>query len=149
MTQQQRLYRTYFWEKGGEIYQRIFRVRAWKDHLPSGGSLYPNNFSIKTLRSMKVEYLERWLRESCRAEFCHWIMILPGFLFFLWNSVEMAWGMVFYAVLNNVFPIVLQRFNRPRMRRMLALVWRVSIKEKALATQRGYEQEKAIINSYN
>ncbi len=115
------IYRTHWWEKGGEVYQKVFRVRAWKAHIPSGGSLYPNTFSIQRVLSFDVPYLDRWLRETCRSEFTHWMMVIPGFLFFFWNSEIMARWMVVYAVANNLIPIVLQRFNRPRIRAILEL----------------------------
>jgi glycosyl-4,4'-diaponeurosporenoate acyltransferase len=113
-------FQTFSWEKGGEIYQKIFRVRSWKGFIPNGSGLYPGAFSIKNLSSMDLVYLERWLKESVRAEICHWAMMLPGFLFFLWNNVAVGWGMVAYAFLNNIIPIISQRFNRPRMRKLLS-----------------------------
>jgi len=113
------LYLTRGWEQDGEIYQKLFHVREWKNFIPNGSALYPNTFKMKNLPTLNINYLETWLRESCRAEFCHLIMILPGFLFFLWNSVETGWWMVGYAVANNLVPIVMQRFNRPRVRRLL------------------------------
>jgi glycosyl-4,4'-diaponeurosporenoate acyltransferase len=115
-----RFFQTFAWEKGGEIYEKIFHVRSWKRFIPNGSALYRGAFSIKNLPTHDPLYLERWLKESVRAEVCHWVMILPGFLFFLWNSVSVGWLMVLYAVVNNLVPIILQRFNRPRMRRFLA-----------------------------
>jgi hypothetical protein len=41
-------------------------------------------------------------------------------LFFLWNSIKGGWWMVAYAIANNLVPIILQRFNRPRMRKLIA-----------------------------
>jgi len=114
------LYATRKWEQGGKIYDKIFHVRAWKKFIPSGASLYKNAFRVKNLASSDIEYLTRWLKESCRSELCHWIMMLPGGLFFLWNSVETGWWMVVYAVANNLVPIIMQRYNRPRMERLLA-----------------------------
>lgn len=139
-------YRTHPWEKGGEIYQRIFRVRSWKKFIPNGRALYPNTFSLQKMPTLTREYLERWLRESCRAEFCHWLMIVPGFFFFLWNSVEMGWGMVVYAVLNNLVPIVMQRFNRPRIRRMLAQINLRSLQQTLTAAE--HDPETFYIGSY-
>jgi glycosyl-4,4'-diaponeurosporenoate acyltransferase len=118
------LYLTYPWEKNGKIYEKLLRVRLWKEKVPEGGKLYPNTFSLKRLASLDLDYLERWLRESCRAEFCHWLLMLPGLLFFLWNDVMVGWLMVGYAVLNNILPIAMQRFNRPRIRRMIRIVQR-------------------------
>lgn len=114
-----RFYQSFSWEKGGKIYQCLFRVRSWKRFIPDGSRLYRNAFSLQTLRRLEPVYLERWLKESVRAELCHWLMIFPSGFFFLWNSTMVGWVMVLYAALNNFFPIVMQRFNRPRIRRFL------------------------------
>jgi glycosyl-4,4'-diaponeurosporenoate acyltransferase len=112
--------RTFAWEKEGMIYQKIFRVRSWKRFIPNGSRLYRGAFSIKNLPTSDPAYLERWLKESVRSEVCHWIMVIPGFLFFLWNTVIVGWIMVAYAFLNNLVPIIMQRYNRPRIRKFLA-----------------------------
>ena len=142
----QRLYRTYRWEKGGAVYQRIFRIHTWKNWMPNGGALYPNTFSIRRLNSYNIDYLERWLQESCRAEFCHWMMIFPGFLFFFWNNVLMGCWMVFYAVFNNLFPIIIQRYNRPRMLQVISRLRRKSTSESMISEDS--EKEKIYSHSY-
>lgn len=114
-----RFYQTLRWEKGGMIYQQLFHVRSWKRLIPNGSQLYRDTFSIKDLPSVELNYLERWVKESIRPEFCHRMMIFPSIFFFLWNSAPLGWLMVAYAVLNNFFPIVAQRFNRPRIRSYL------------------------------
>lgn len=113
------LFQTFKWEKEGLIYDRLFRVKSWKKYIPNGSAVYKGAFSIKNLKNFDVSYLKRWLKESVRAELCHWLMIIPGFLFFFWNNVAVGWLMVAYAFLNNLVPIVMQRFNRPRMRKLL------------------------------
>lgn len=114
-------FQTYQWERGGRIYQTLFRVRAWKGLLPNGSGLYKDGYSIHRLPRTDPVTLRRFLRETVRSETCHWAMILPGFLFFLWNSPLGGWLMVAYAFLNNLPVIVVQRYNRPRLRRMLAI----------------------------
>jgi glycosyl-4,4'-diaponeurosporenoate acyltransferase len=139
-------YLTQKWERGGEIYQKIFHVRSWKKIIPSGAALYRNAFRLKSLPTYKLGYLETWLKESCRAEFCHWVMILPGFLFFIWNSVEVGWWMVAYAVANNLVPIVMQRYNRPRMRKMLAQLQKTIPQRQELYVN--LESNQTLSNSY-
>jgi glycosyl-4,4'-diaponeurosporenoate acyltransferase len=114
------LFQTFKWEQGGKIYEFLFKVRSWKGLIPNGSALYKGAFSIKNIPTRDPAYLDRWLRESVRAEICHWMMVIPGFFFFLWNNVTMGWAMLIYAVANNFVPIVAQRFNRPRIRRFLA-----------------------------
>jgi glycosyl-4,4'-diaponeurosporenoate acyltransferase len=115
----QRFYQTFRWEKGGTIYQQLFHVRSWKRFIPQGSKLYRDAFSLQNLPNMEPAFLMRWVQESIRAEFCHWMMVFPSIFFFLWNGELGGWLMVAYAALNNFFPIVAQRFNRPRIRRYL------------------------------
>lgn len=115
------LYRTRHWEASGAIYNDIFHVKRWKSRLPYGGGLFQNDFTMKTVASHEEGYLKLWIQESCRAELCHWVAIIPAFIFFLWNPFWL-WGvMVFYAMLFNLIPIIVQRYNRPRLLRILKL----------------------------
>ncbi len=134
------LFQTFDWERGGRIYQKVFRVRSWKRLLPNGSGLYKEGYSIRRLSRTDFTTLQRWLKETVRSETCHWVMILPGFLFFFWNTPLVGWLMVAYAFLNNLPVIVVQRFNRPRLRRMLAIVERKERKDRAAA-----QQEAAIV----
>ena len=130
---ERKFFHTYKWEQGGAIYDKLFKVRSWKQLIPNGSALYKGAFSIRRLPAENdPEYLQRWLKESVRAEICHWLMILPGFLFFLWNTVLVGWLMVLYAFLNNLVPIVMQRFNRPRMRKLLKMIERQSNQVQAM-----------------
>ena len=122
-------FQTFKWEKGGTIYDKIFHVRSWKKLIPNGSAVYKGAFSIKNLPTNDPAYLGRWLKESVRAEICHYLMIIPGFFFFLWNNVLMGWLMLAYAFLNNLVPIVLQRYNRPRMRKLLAKIEKKNLKK--------------------
>ena len=33
-----RLFRTRRWEDGGQLYQKVFRIRIWKDYIPAIGA---------------------------------------------------------------------------------------------------------------
>jgi glycosyl-4,4'-diaponeurosporenoate acyltransferase len=134
------------WEKGGEVYQKLFHVKSWKGIIPAGANMYSDTFKLTHLPSLKLADLELWIKESCRAEFCHWIMMLPGFLFFLWNSVTVGWWMVAYAVANNIIPIIMQRYNRPRIQKLLDQLERKSRRKSEPAAV--YEPQPAFSNSY-
>jgi len=114
------LFRTRKWERGGAIYARLLLVRRWKSLLPSGGAVFKGGFSMRHVASRRVEYLERWLRETCRAELTHWIAMLFGGVFFLWNPVGLGLVMVLYAVVVNLPCIIVQRHNRPLIARILS-----------------------------
>jgi glycosyl-4,4'-diaponeurosporenoate acyltransferase len=112
-------FKTATWEKEGMIYDQVFHIRSWKRFIPDGSLLYKGTFSIKNITKMDITYLQRWICESIRSEICHWAMIVPGFFFFLWNTFQIGWLMVLYAIVNNLVPIILQRYNRPRIRKLL------------------------------
>lgn len=134
------------WEKGGEIYQKLFRVKNWKRIIPSGAALYRNTYEIKHLRDMDINGVCLWIKESCRSETCHWIMIIPGFFFYLWNTVEIGRLMLVYAVVNNIVPIIMQRYNRPRARKLLVQIKRrLELYEKPIII---YESPTTYSHSY-
>ena len=113
------LYRERSWERGGQIYDDIFRVKRWKGKLPYGGALFQQEFNMQRFSSKKRDYVEQWLKESCRAELCHWVAMLPALLFYLWNPLWLWLVMILYAACFNAIPIIVQRYNRPRLLHLL------------------------------
>jgi len=114
-------FRTHAFEKGGRIYDRIFRVSRWKHLLPDGGTvLNKNGFRKKHLDSFSEENLTRFLTESVRGELTHWLAILPFWVFGFFAPPEIIWYMLAYAIFANVPCIIAQRYNRPRVERLIA-----------------------------
>ena len=113
-------YRTGRWELGGTFYQLLFRVRRWKKHLPDGAAMFKGGFPKKHLQPGQDKgYYVEFMKETCRAEFTHWVVMLTAPLFFLWNEWFIAVFMIPYAVATNVPCIIAQRYNRPRIGRYL------------------------------
>ncbi len=115
------LYRPRKWEKNGDLYIKIFKIRKWKERLPDGarfarGRIFPK----KRLENRNEDYYKLFLQETCRAELTHWILILFAFPFFLWNKTGVGFFMIFYALVENLPLIIAQRYNRCRLRRILA-----------------------------
>jgi glycosyl-4,4'-diaponeurosporenoate acyltransferase len=111
------LYRERAWERGGALYERLFRIRAWKRRLPDAGALFPGGFRKSTLAGRDAAYLDRFARETCRGELVHWITLAFAPLFFAWNPPWAMAVMAAYGVLANVPCILAQRYNRIRMAR--------------------------------
>ena len=141
-------FQTFKWEQNGEIYEKLFHVRSWKHLIPNGSALYPNTFSTKNLPTRDPGYLDRWLKESVRSEICHWMMILPCIFFFLWNNETMGWVNVAYAILSNLPLIILQRYNRPRMRRLLAQQEKKTVKKDSSYTPKQELSKQELTHSY-
>lgn len=95
------------------LYKKL-RVKYWKDHLPTYD---PRLFS------MQDNTLEGIVKNTCQAEIVHEVIIVCSFIPLL---ASLLWGefwvfattSVIAALLDSVF-VMLQRYNRPRLMRLL------------------------------
>lgn len=115
-----RLFETFSFEKSGRFWQKQFKVRSWKKYLPDGTKVIGEGYDKSALEDSTALTLHRFVLETRRAEWTHWLSIPPAFLFFLWNPPWGGWGMVLYAILFNFPFIVTQRYNRPRFEKLYA-----------------------------
>ena len=113
------LFSIHSFEQHGLLWQRLFRVKQWKQLIPDGTLIIRNGYNKRTLHGIDSPSLKEFIVESRRAEFTHWLSILPAALFFLWNPIWAAWANVGYAVLFNGPIIIAQRYNRPRLERLV------------------------------
>ena len=108
------------WEHGGKIYELAFGIKRWKDRLPDAASWIGGGFAKGALAGRDPNYLRRFIQETWRGELCHWVALGFAPLFFLWNP---WWGdavIVVYAIAANLPCILAQRYNRLRLRHLLA-----------------------------
>ncbi len=113
-------FRPHPFEKEGQIYETLFKVKRWKHHLPDGGALWKKKgYKKRELENISEENLVRFLRESCRAELTHWLIILPFWVFGLFLPATFLWYMLLFALLANFPCIIAQRYNRPRLLKLL------------------------------
>jgi glycosyl-4,4'-diaponeurosporenoate acyltransferase len=114
-----RWFREKTWEVGGDIYQRLFKVRRWKAALPELSDFFKILFPKKKIKTFGTEYLQSYIIESCRAELTHFCIIGATILFALWAGLSASLIIVYISVLLNLPFIVIQRYNRPRIQRLL------------------------------
>lgn len=110
------------WENRGAVYEKYFGIRRWKDRLPDAARWFGGGFAKGHLAGAEKMYLERFIRETWRGELCHWSAMVFTPLFFVWNP---WWGngvIVIYVLAANFPCILAQRYNRIRIRRLLAKV---------------------------
>jgi glycosyl-4,4'-diaponeurosporenoate acyltransferase len=117
-----RWYRSRSWEKDGMFYQRPLRIKSWRKVIPDGGAMFKRGFPKKNLENKNTGYLKTFLYETKRAELTHWLAILPAPVFFLWNIWWVGLIMIVYAFIANLPCIMLQRFNRARISRVLKTI---------------------------
>ncbi len=114
------IFRSYDFEKEGKFYDRIFRVSRWKHLLPDGEIIWnKNGFNKKHLENFSNENLERFLIESARGELTHWLAIIPFWIFGFFTPSNVIWLMLIYALAVNFPCIITQRYNRPRVQKLL------------------------------
>ena len=113
-------YRAHAFERNGEIYNRIFKVHRWKRFLPDGGAVWKKNgFRKRNLKDMTAENLKRFQIESARGEMTHWLAISLFWVFGFIAAAYVLWMMLAYALAVNLPCIIAQRYNRPRVNRLL------------------------------
>ena len=102
------------WEGDGSIYQKLFKVKRWKESLPDGAALFRKGFKKKRLFKKDRDYFEKFVKETCRGELTHWIVFCCAPIFFIWNYWWVGIIMIMYASAANFPCIITQRYNRIR-----------------------------------
>ena len=115
------LYRKRQWERNGKFYEKFFRLKSWKRRLPDGAAIFKHGFEKKRLKETSNDYLDSFLRDTCRAELTHWIIFLFGPLFLIWNLLWVGIVMILYATVVNMPCVITQRYNRIRLQRIVKL----------------------------
>lgn len=113
-------YRPFAFEKCGQIYT-ILGVRGWKDKVPDMSAMLPAVMPSKRLpKRATTEQLTLMLQETCVAELVHFLLCIAGLrCIWIWSGI----GGTLIALLNvlgNLPYIIIQRYNRPRLVRLLA-----------------------------
>jgi glycosyl-4,4'-diaponeurosporenoate acyltransferase len=115
------LLRLKHWERGGSVYNRTVRIRRWKDRLPEAGAFFAGGMSKRTMPSRRDGGVERFAVETRRAELAHWMSLIPLPLCALWNPPAGVAVMALYGLGVNAPFILVQRYNRARCQRVLAV----------------------------
>lgn len=109
------------WEKGGKIYDTVFKVKKWKAKLPEISDFMRWRFKKKHLAETNSNYLSVFITESCKAEFTHWLIIISTVIFYIWNGFFSGFLMFLLATILNFPYIIIQRYNRPRLLRLIKI----------------------------
>ena len=112
-----KIYKTYKWE--AKFYSKI-KIITWKDKIPELGVLA--GFVKTKVESDNPDYLYKFAKETVYAEIMHIISAIMGFIIMVippYNLMfNFAFPVAFVNCILNVLPILVQRYNRPRLLRM-------------------------------
>lgn len=114
-----RLTRPRRFERNGHWYQDRLAIMRWKDRLPELGALFSGGFAKRAVHRDRA-HLERFVVETRRAEMVHWVAMAPVPVFALWNPPWAVAVMAVYALGANLPCLLVQRYNRLRLVRVLA-----------------------------
>ncbi|MBO4412625.1 MAG: hypothetical protein J5779_01255 [Clostridia bacterium] len=102
---------------------KLTRVKKWKDHIPVGGRVA--GFRLKSLdknATKNVTYLNRFIFESCFAEWLHFIIFVWCFvsLFILPQELflTMSLPIALLFAYQNIVSVIIQWETRPRIARL-------------------------------
>lgn len=121
-------FRSQPWEE--KLYQDL-RVKLWQNKLPDMSRIFPRLMPAKRLTPQTMTDLPRMIEETCVAELIHALLSVTG-LGFLWLWPG-GWGIaltVVYILLGNVSFIIIQRYNRPRLVKLLKMQQRKAARAK-------------------
>jgi len=113
------IYKERKWENKGEFYQQVFKVKRWKNHMPEIADFIKSAFSKNSIKEFDNEYIEKYLLESSRAEFAHWCIIFSSVIFLFYEGIATFIYMLLIAILLDAPFIIIQRYNRPRIIRIM------------------------------
>jgi glycosyl-4,4'-diaponeurosporenoate acyltransferase len=106
------------WEQDGMFYTK-FKIQFWKDKVPDMSQHVKSMFRKKMSVFRDFDYTKDLILETCVAEFVHWMLVFisPVFLV-LMEGLAGRIGALLYALGNLPF-VMIQRYNRPRLVRLL------------------------------
>ena len=106
------------WEQQGRFYEKL-HIRFWQNKLPDMSRLFSWLMPEKRLSQENFAHLPRMLQETCVAEFMHLLLMVLGFYcVHLWRGPG-GWILSLLYCCGNVPYIMIQRYNRPRLLRLL------------------------------
>ena len=111
-------YMQYSFEHGGKIYEKL-RIRLWHRKLPDMSRIFPRLMPPKSFGFNEVHRLPEMIQETCVAELIHGLLCFVGLHCI---SIWQGFGGILVAVLNilgNLLFILVQRYNRPRLLRLM------------------------------
>lgn len=115
-----RIFKPRSFERQGRFYESVFKVKSWKHLLPDGARYFKRGYKKKELNDFSTGNLEVFVMETCRAELTHILGALPFGLFGFFIEPGGVFLMFIYAIAVNLPCLIIQRYNRLRLLRVLS-----------------------------
>jgi glycosyl-4,4'-diaponeurosporenoate acyltransferase len=100
-------------------YERGLGIRRWKGWIPDAGNALPGGIRKASLARREPTSLRRLIAETRRAELVHWALWPAWLATALWLPPAGVLLNLLFASLFNLPCVLIQRFNRLRLQRLL------------------------------
>jgi glycosyl-4,4'-diaponeurosporenoate acyltransferase len=107
------------WAEKKQWYEKVLKIKKWKDILPEGGDFFPGGFRKNSLGGRNYLMMHRFVMETRRAEYVHLIIWLFWLITIIWTP---PWAVVInfiFATGFNLPCLLVQRYNRLRLLNVL------------------------------
>ena len=113
-------FRALAFEDNGHFYRKL-GIHRWQKRLPDMSRILPMTMPAKRITAhISSAQAEVMVQETCIAETIHVLLSLAGlYLPFLWPGGGGFGLFMLYFLLGNLPFILIQRFNRPKLRMLL------------------------------
>ncbi len=101
------------WERGGLWYRDKLKIQVWKDKLPQ--YIGKSGFSKQHLNGLSIDYIDRFIEETCRGEWMHMKNCICSIIILIINPLLVGLVTSFFIVLGNLPFAIVQRYNRFRL----------------------------------
>jgi glycosyl-4,4'-diaponeurosporenoate acyltransferase len=100
-------------------YERWLAIHRWKRWIPDAGDALPGGIRKASLARRNPAALRRLIAETRRAEWVHWALWPAWLVTALWLPPAGVALNLLFASLFNLPCLLLQRYNRRRLQRLL------------------------------
>jgi glycosyl-4,4'-diaponeurosporenoate acyltransferase len=101
---------------------RVLHIKDWQSRVPDMSRILPGLMPAKKLTAETFSDLPRMIQETCVAEMIHVLLSLTGLgCLVIWPGIGGVLVTAVYILLGNLPFILIQRYNRPRLQRLLTL----------------------------
>ncbi len=112
-------WRTHAWEQ--KVWDAL-KIRRWQAKVPDMSRLFTKIMPAKKLTRQTAANLPRMIQETCVAEFTHALLSIAGLaMLWIWSGAGGIAFAVIYILLGNIPFLLIQRYNRPRLQKLLAM----------------------------
>lgn len=106
-------------ERNSSWFRKFLKIEKWKDRVPELGGFFGDGFQKRSVAYGDVNQLQTFIRETRRAEIAHWVMTGGWIITIAFNPM---WAVIFNLIFAHTvnFPcLVIQRYNRSRLIKVL------------------------------